>query len=498
MVKTLFGPAFWLLGRLSFIGSFLVIGSLFLLPTGWVLVERDLPLGQLLPPVILFALLALYVLAGLRIQVAMGVQRLVQLTDRIASGELVEDAGLSSAADKSGLWASVMRMNNGLAAIVRQVRASAEAIAHGAQSIAEGNQQLSERTQEQAASLEETASGIEQLSESARQNAESCVRASRLAGNSREVAQQAAQRMEELARTMARIESGSRKVSEILGTVEGIAFQTNILALNAAVEAARAGEQGRGFAVVASEVRVLAQRSAAAAKEIKSLITESVDGVEAGSRLVATTGDTMAQVVGSFAHVTDEIEAIAQATREQSSGVQAVQQAIQQVDSATQQNAALVEEAAGAAQAFGQEAGRLVEVVGRFKTDRGNDRARVVALVKSGVAHVRRNGADKACADFNDGAGAFVRGEDYIFALDTRGTRLAYAPDPSVVGTNSIDAQDADGRKFGRELLALAGSVGFGWCDFKFLNPRTGRVEPKSVYVEAVNGIVLGCGIYSS
>jgi methyl-accepting chemotaxis protein len=303
--------------------------------------------------------------------------------------------------------------------------------------------------------------------------------------------------MQQVAATMRRIDESGRRVAEILGTVEGIAFQTNILALNAAVEAARAGEQGRGFAVVAAEVRTLAHRSAQAAKEIKSLLGESSGSVEAGRQLVDAAEETMTRVVASVAEVTQVLADIALASREQSSGIQEINQAISQVDSVTQQNAALVEEAAGAAESFQREARQLVDVVGRFKTDRNDDRGRVIALVKQAVDHVRRVGVKRACVDLNDPQGPFVRGEDYVFALAADGTQLAFAPDPSVVGRNNIDDRDPiTGKAGGHEMLRLAANPGFGWVDYHFRNPKTGQVVPKSVYVEGVEGIIVGCGIY--
>lgn len=263
--------------------------------------------------------------------------------------------------------------------VVLEARRSAEAANTAADEMASGNVNLSQRTEEQASTLEETASGMEELASTVRQNAENCKLASDLAGNATGVARKGAEMVHRIVANMEQIDGSSKKIVDIISVIESIAFQTNILALNAAVEAARAGEQGRGFAVVAGEVRNLAQRSAAAAKEIKTLIGESVSSVDQGAKLVRDSGHIINDVVVSVQQVSELISEIAVASREQSSGVEEMNRALIQLESVTQQNAALVEEAAASALTFQDEARRLFELVDRFQLDDNQEPAQTVA-----------------------------------------------------------------------------------------------------------------------
>jgi methyl-accepting chemotaxis protein len=269
--------------------------------------------------------------------------------------------------DQSSLLYAIKTMRDGLANIVGEVRASTDTIATASNQILAGNVDLSSRTEQQASSLEQTTSSMEQLTATVKNNAESATRANRLAASASDVALKGGEVVGSVVRTMDDINGSARQIVEIISVIDGIAFQTNILALNAAVEAARAGEQGRGFAVVAAEVRTLAQRSAAAAKEIKALIANSVEKVDIGSRQVEQAGSTMNKIVDSVKRVTDIMEEITSASQEQSLGIAQVNAAVGQMDQATQQNASLVEQATAASESLKEQARNLAQVVSVFK-----------------------------------------------------------------------------------------------------------------------------------
>ncbi len=299
----------------------------------------------------------------------------VSAARQVAAGDLTTDIRVVTRDETGDLMGALKAMNESLARIVKDVRDGCENIASASSQIAQGNADLSQRTEEQASSLEETAASMEQLTSTVQQNANNASEADRLVSQASNVAVRGGEVVEGVVQTMSAISDSSRRIADITGVIDGIAFQTNILALNAAVEAARAGEQGRGFAVVAGEVRTLAQRSAVAAKEIKALIDESATRVEGGSRQVDEAGRTMREVVDSVRQVATLVREISGASEEQSTGIGQVNQAVSQMDTVTQQNAALVEEAAAAAASMQEQATRLAQEVRRFKVDAGGGSA---------------------------------------------------------------------------------------------------------------------------
>jgi methyl-accepting chemotaxis protein len=347
-------------------------------------------LGHLVVVLVIGAVISLAMVLIIRnVRASLGGEpdQAARLAASIAQGDLTQAVEVR-AQDTTSMMAAMNEMQNRLQRTIGEIRRSAESIASATQQIAAGNGDLSQRTEQQAASLQETAASMEQLTATVKQNADNARQASGLAHNASEIATRGNDVVSRVIGTMGEINDSSRQIADIIGVIEGIAFQTNILALNAAVEAARAGEQGRGFAVVAGEVRSLAQRSATAAKEIKQLIGASVERVHNGSTLVQQAGATMGEILQAVQRVTDIMGEIAAASEEQSSGISQVGRAVTQMDEVTQQNAALVEQAAAAAASLQDQAGRLRDTVSAFRVNgaAGTAERAVVGTARGGAA----------------------------------------------------------------------------------------------------------------
>ena len=347
--------------------------------------QSDLRTTQITLLAVVLLMIALTGLAGWIVLHAITdpLQNAIGIAKKIAVGDLTSNIEVNGTDETAELIHALKEMNQSLMRIVSDVRVATDTIATGSAQIASGNMDLSSRTEQQAGSLEETASSMEELTSTVKQNADNARQANSMALSASEVAVKGGSVVAQVVDTMGAINHSSKKIVDIIGVIDGIAFQTNILALNAAVEAARAGEQGRGFAVVATEVRNLAQRSAAAAKEIKSLIGDSVERVDAGARLVDQAGATMQEIVDSIRRVTDIMGEITAASQEQTAGIEQVNIAITQMDDTTQQNAALVEEAAAAAQSMQNQANNLSMAVSVFKLNGSGNNGRAIAAPRN-------------------------------------------------------------------------------------------------------------------
>jgi len=338
---------------------------------------RELMIGLVIGSVLMGIGIGVWLTRSLTRQLGGEPSEAAQLAQSVAKGDLSTEVRLR-AGDTDSVMAALKSMQTNLVQVVSKVRSNSESVATASSQIAQGNQDLSQRTEEQASALQETAASMEQLSATVKHNAANAVQGNQLALAASAVAVRGGEVVGQVVGTMKSINESSKKIADIISVIDGIAFQTNILALNAAVEAARAGEQGRGFAVVATEVRNLAGRSADAAKEIKSLINSSVERVEQGTALVDQAGETMTEVVGSIRRVTDIMGEISAASAEQSSGVTQVGTAVSQMDQVTQQNAALVEESAAAAESLKTQARQLVQAVAVFKLSQAEIRGDIL------------------------------------------------------------------------------------------------------------------------
>ena len=420
---------------------------------------------------------------------------------RLAAGDLSEPIPVHGPAEARALLRALHEAGERMFAVVCSVRTGTTAVASMSAALASDNAALSARTEAQAGSLEETASSVEELTSTVKQNAVHAAEANRLAGSASQAAGDGGKVVEDVVRTMGAIRDRSHKVVDIIGVIDGSAFQTNILALNAAVEAARAGEQGRGFAVVAAEVRSLAHRSAAAAKEIKQLIGDSVEQVEAGSRLVDQAGAAMGGIIASVERVTAIMNEISAATREQSSGIEEISRAIVQVDAGTQQNAGLVEAAGRATAHLHDQAVMLTGAVAGFSLgarEFGNaDDA--AAMVRNAVAFCAAQGAEALIDEVNKlGRGRFIDRDLYISVYSGTGQVLAHGANPRLVGADGSTFKDTDGKLFVKEIVARARQAGSGWLDYKWAHPVTKKTLVKTTCFERAGDLVVACGFYKN
>ena len=438
-----------------------------------------------------YALWALY--ASLRADLA-GLARTVALTQ---GGDLRAQPASHYGRDEIGEMAgSLDRMVLALSSMVADIRSNAALVAHAGESLAEGSRALAERTEQQAANLEQTAASVEQLSSAVQNNAQTAQSADAQAAQVRGAADVGAQAMERAVQSVEAIQQGARRMTEIIGVIDSIAFQTNILALNAAVEAARAGEQGRGFAVVASEVRMLAKRYSDAAHEIRELIGTSVNQVETSAGLIRSAGEGISGMARGIRSVAASMSEISESSAQQSTGLREVSAAVQQLDQITQHNAQMVGNAVYQAEALESRASTLSRAVSAFRLQQGTAEE-AVALVRKAVGLHKTTSRDQFLRSITDKHQPYHDRDMYVFVLDTAGTYLAFGGNPAKVGTRVQDIPGIAGDQLVRDIVAQADRES-GWVEYDITNPATGSVQTKMSYVSRVGDLYVGCGVYKT
>ena len=438
-------------------------------------------------------LLAVYFLLALRSGISLHLSQLQQAVERSKEGDLTARMELDGRDELAGLGRSVEEMNRELSAMVAHIRSTTALVAYSGQGLALGNRDLSDRTEQQAASLEQTGASVRQLTEMVSQTAETARQVNHLSERVHRVTEHGRGSMDAAVASMTGIQESSRRMHDIVGVIDGIAFQTNILALNAAVEAARAGDAGRGFAVVASEVRTLAQRSAASAREIRELIAGSSQRVNEGVQKISSASEAMGEVLAGIREVAQNIGTISNATAEQGGSLAEITQAVSGLDGITQQNAKMVELAADSAAALRERAGRLADAVSSFRLRQGTaDEA--VAMMERALQHYQGRG-EQALQDFNAASGPFIDRDLYLFGIDDDGIYRVFGGQPERIGTRMQDVPGIDGKELVRKIEACI-ATGGGWVEYDFRNPATGRIQPKMSYVVRCGAINLGCGVY--
>ena len=488
-LQPLLGPGAWLMRRLPLAGKLLLLFGIVLLT---LLADHWLGLAVGL---MLFLLLA-YLMLAFYVSLMADLRRVMTVMEQTAQGNLRNQIQLQGRDEIAAMASAMKGMTGSLSAMVASIRSNSALVAHAGQSLAAGNRELSDRTEQQAANLEQTSASVQELSSTVQENARTMQQANSQAIQVRDVADRGSQAMAQAVSTVEASQGSAQRMNEIIGVIDSLAFQTNILALNAAVEAARAGESGRGFAVVAAEVRTLAQRSAESAKEIRQLIGASSDQVGASVTQIHAAGGSIVEIVTGIRGVAESMSTISVSSAEQSTSLNEITAAIRQLDEITQRNAAMVEHAVEQAVKLEQRASTLAQAVAAFRLQQGTaDEA--LALVHKAVGYRRQTTREGFVRGLTDKQQGFYDRDMYIFALDRAGHYVAFGGNPAKVGTRVQDIPGIDGQGLLESIVAQAEREP-GWVEYDITNPATGAVQTKMSYVQQVDDLYVGCGVYKN
>ena len=446
---------------------------------------------------VIATILLVYLMMSFNLSFLSDLRQVLRFMEETASGNLRHKVWIRGADELSDMSHAMDVMVNNISVMVASVRSNSALVASSGDTLVQGNRSLSDRTEQQAANLEQTSASVQELASTVRDNATAAQASDQAAQGVRGTAEQGAAGMTQAIASIEAIEASTRRMDEIVGVIDGLAFQTNILALNAAVEAARAGESGRGFAVVATEVRSLAQRSASSAKEIRQLISASSAQVTAGVQQIRDAASNITAIVEGVRGVAGNMSQISASSTEQSASLSEITTAIRQLDEITQQNAAMVEEAVSQATALQTRASVLADAVSVFKLQQGSaDEAR--ALVERALDLRRSSGRGEAFArEITAASAGLVDRDMYVFLLDRNGQYLAFAGNPAKVGTRVQDVAGIDGNALMASITQQADSAP-GWVEYDIVNPLNGQVQTKMSYVVKVDEGYVGCGVYKT
>lgn len=495
-------PAVWLMRRMRFAGKLILLAALSALPllaVAWQFLVGVAP-GAGLAVVLWVSLVSLvllvYFFLAFYSSVAQDLGQVMRATEQMLGGDLRISLTVRSGDELGRLAVAMGKLGSTLSGMVANVRSNAAFVAHSGKSLAAGNRDLSDRTEQQAANLEQTAASVEQLSSTVQGNASTASQTNAQAAQVRDAADNGAATMAQAIASVEAIQGSAKRMDEIVGVIDGLAFQTNILALNAAVEAARAGESGRGFAVVAAEVRSLAQRSAESAKEIRLLIATSSSQVAGSVQKIRAAGANLTQIVSGIRDVASNMSQLSSSSAEQSSGLTEITSAVRQLDEITQRNALMVGRAVTQAVKLEGRASTLVQSVASFKLQQGSAEE-AVDLVERAMAHRQNTSKTAYLRGLTDPARNFYDRDMYVFVLDRHGTYVAFGGNPSKVGTRVQDIAGIDGSQLLKSIIDQA-SHEPGWVEYDITHPSTGRVQTKMSFVRQVDDVFVGCGVYKN